>query len=99
MFPEDAVTMPAALHATHQAAPELDTTTEYLAFRLGTQEYGVDIMKVQEIRNYEAPVRMSGATASTPGLLSLRGEIITEPAWRNHHRIGPASPLRPALHD
>lgn len=78
MYLQDAVTMPAQLFAAqHQAAPEFDTTTEYLAFRLGTQEYGVDIMKVQEIRNYENPVRMAGATASTPGLLSLRGEIIT----------------------
>jgi len=28
---------------------------EYLTFRLSQEEYGIDILKVQEIRGYEAP--------------------------------------------
>ncbi|WP_313084651.1 chemotaxis protein CheW, partial [Pulveribacter sp.] len=28
---------------------------EYLTFRLGQEEYGIDILKVQEIRGYETP--------------------------------------------
>lgn len=32
---------------------------EYLTFRLGREEYGIDILKVQEIRGYEAPTRIA----------------------------------------
>jgi purine-binding chemotaxis protein CheW len=34
---------------------------EYLTFRLGSEEYGIDILKVQEIRSYEAPTRIANA--------------------------------------
>ena len=33
---------------------------EFLAFKLGDEEYGIDILKVQEIRGYEQPTRMAG---------------------------------------
>ena len=34
---------------------------EYLTFRLGQEEYGIDILKVQEIRGYEKPTRIANA--------------------------------------
>ncbi len=49
---------------------------EYLTFRLGEEEYGVDIQKVQEIRSYEAPTRIPHAPAHIKGVVNLRGVIV-----------------------
>jgi purine-binding chemotaxis protein CheW len=49
---------------------------ECLTFRLGVEEYGVDILKVQEIRGYENPTRIANAPAFIKGVLNLRGVIV-----------------------
>ncbi len=49
---------------------------EYLSFRLGSEEYGISILCVQEIRCYEVPTRIAGASAFISGVLNLRGEIV-----------------------
>ena len=49
---------------------------EYLTFRLGAEEYGVDIQKVQEIRSYEAPTRIPHAPPHIKGVVNLRGVIV-----------------------
>lgn len=49
---------------------------EYLSFRLGAEEYGINILKVQEIRGYEASTRMVNAPAYVLGVLNLRGVIV-----------------------
>ncbi|HEX8603723.1 MAG TPA: chemotaxis protein CheW [Pseudoduganella sp.] len=49
---------------------------EYLAFTLGKEEYGIDIQKVSEIRNYEAPTRIASAPEFVKGVLNLRGIIV-----------------------
>ena len=49
---------------------------EFLSFRLGGEEYGIDILKVQEIRGYEPPTRIANAPASILGVLNLRGVIV-----------------------
>jgi len=49
---------------------------EFLTFRLGGEEYGVDILKVQEIRSYEAPTRIANAPAFLKGVVNLRGVIV-----------------------
>ena len=49
---------------------------EYLTYRLGDEEYGVDIQKVQEIRSYEAPTRVPGSPAYVKGVVNLRGVIV-----------------------
>jgi purine-binding chemotaxis protein CheW len=49
---------------------------EYLTFRLGSEEYGIDILKVQEIRGYEQPTRIAGAPAFIKGVVNLRGVIV-----------------------
>ena len=46
---------------TAAAAP----AAEYLTFRLGDEEYGIDILKVQEIRSYEQPTRMAQNVSGT----------------------------------
>lgn len=49
---------------------------EYLTFKLGAEEYGIDILKVQEIRGYEAPTRIAHAPAFLKGVVNLRGTIV-----------------------
>ena len=49
---------------------------EYLTFRLDQEEYGIDILKVQEIRGYEPPTRIAHAPEFIKGVVNLRGTII-----------------------
>ncbi len=49
---------------------------EFLTFRLGTEEYGIDILKVQEIRSYEPPTKIANAPAYLKGVVNLRGVIV-----------------------
>lgn len=51
-------------------------TREYLTFRLDQEEYGIDILKVQEIRGYEPPTRVANAPAFIKGVVNLRGTIV-----------------------
>ncbi|MBN8486280.1 MAG: chemotaxis protein CheW [Burkholderiales bacterium] len=49
---------------------------EYLSFKLGHEEYGIDILKVQEIRGYEQPTRIANAPHFIKGVVNLRGVIV-----------------------
>ena len=52
------------------------TNREYLTFRLDREEYGIDILKVQEIRGYESPTRIANAPSFIKGVINLRGTIV-----------------------
>jgi purine-binding chemotaxis protein CheW len=49
---------------------------EYLSFRLGGEEYGIDILRVQEIRSYEQPTRIANSPNFLKGVVNLRGVIV-----------------------
>jgi purine-binding chemotaxis protein CheW len=49
---------------------------EFLTFRLGGEEYGIDILKVQEIRSYEPPTRIANSASFFKGVVNLRGVIV-----------------------
>ena len=49
---------------------------EFLAFKLADEEYGIDILRVQEIRSYEMPTRMANAPEFIKGVVNLRGVIV-----------------------
>ena len=49
---------------------------EFLAFTLGKEEYGIDILKVQEIRGYESVTRIANAPEFLKGVVNLRGTIV-----------------------
>ena len=49
---------------------------EFLAFKLGKEEYGIDILRVQEIRSYEEPTHIANAPAFMKGVVNLRGVIV-----------------------
>ena len=49
---------------------------ELLTFTLGTESYGLDILKVQEIRGYEPPTRIANTPDFIKGVINLRGHIV-----------------------
>lgn len=49
---------------------------EYLTFILGSEEYGVEILKVQEIRSYEAVTKIANTPDFIKGVINLRGSIV-----------------------
>jgi purine-binding chemotaxis protein CheW len=65
-------------HVANAAALASATTTlrEFLAFKLGDEEYGIDILRVQEIRSYESPTRIANAPSFIKGVVNLRGVIV-----------------------
>ena len=52
------------------------TGGEYLSFTLGNEHYGVDILKVQEIRGYDAVTRVPDAPDYIKGVINLRGAVL-----------------------
>ena len=65
-----------AQHEAARSARMAAAKGEYLTFRLGAEEYGIDILKVQEIRSYEQPTRIANAPAFVKGVVNLRGVIV-----------------------
>ncbi|MDP2323263.1 MAG: chemotaxis protein CheW [Gammaproteobacteria bacterium] len=49
---------------------------EFLTFTLGEEEYGVEILKVQEIRSYETVTTIANSPAFIKGVVNLRGVIV-----------------------
>ncbi|HMS78198.1 MAG TPA: chemotaxis protein CheW [Burkholderiaceae bacterium] len=63
---------------------------EYLTFRLGEEEYGIDILKVQEIRGYEQPTRIANSPSFIKGVVNLRGVIVPIVDLRLKFNLGSA---------
>lgn len=49
---------------------------ELLTFTLGSEEYGIDILKVQEIRGYDAVTTIANTPDFIKGVINLRGIIV-----------------------
>lgn len=49
---------------------------EFLVFTLGDEEYGIDILKVQEIRGYDQVTRIANTPSFIKGVTNLRGVIV-----------------------
>ncbi|MCS2150159.1 MULTISPECIES: chemotaxis protein CheW [Scandinavium] len=49
---------------------------EFLVFTLGNEEYGIDILKVQEIRGYDQVTRIANTPSFIKGVTNLRGVIV-----------------------
>jgi purine-binding chemotaxis protein CheW len=61
--------------AQPKAAGE-ESGREFLTFRLGAEEYGIEILKVQEIRGWEVPTAIAGTPEFIKGVINLRGTIV-----------------------
>lgn len=53
-----------------------ETTKQYLTFFLDGEEYGVDILGVQEIRGWEKTTILPNSPSYIKGVINLRGTIV-----------------------
>ncbi|MBT3068840.1 chemotaxis protein CheW [Rhodoferax sp. U11-2br] len=72
------------------SSPDLDIS-EFLAFKLGEEEYGMDILRVQEIRSFERPTRMANAPEHILGVVNLRGVIVPIVDMRIKFQLNPVN--------
>ncbi len=81
---------------THAVGSELPNSilnsanSEFLTFRLGKEEYGIDILKVQEIRGYDAITHIANAPEFIKGVVNLRGVIVPIVDMRIKFNLGEA---------
>ena len=73
----------------HGAATR-EVVREVLVFVLDDEEYGIDILKVQEIRGYDGVTPGPGVPAHVKGIMNLRGVIV--PVVDLRIRFGRAQP-------
>jgi purine-binding chemotaxis protein CheW len=72
---------------TRSDEPDPDEN-EFLTFTLGAEEYGIDILKVQEIRGYDAITHIANMPAFIKGVVNLRGTIVPIIDLRIKFRLG-----------
>lgn len=69
------------------AGRESGETKEFLSFKLGEDEYGIDILSVQEIRPYEKPTPVPDSAGFIRGVINLRGAIVPIVDLRSRFRM------------
>lgn len=50
--------------------------SQYLTFTLGEEEYGIEILKVQEIKGYSAFTPIPNSPPHIKGVMNLRGTVV-----------------------
>ena len=73
------------------ASAASDGAAQYLTFTLGKEEYAVDILKVQEIRGYDAVTAIANAPQFIKGVINLRGVIVPIVDMRIKFNVGEAT--------
>ncbi|SEQ94664.1 purine-binding chemotaxis protein CheW [Nitrosomonas sp. Nm51] len=68
--------------------PPAVNASEFLTFRLGNEEYGIDILKVQEIRGYDAITQIANSPEFIKGVVNLRGVIVPIIDMRIKFKLG-----------
>jgi purine-binding chemotaxis protein CheW len=63
---------------------------EYLTYTLGSEEYAIDILRVQEIRGYDRPTTIANAPSFLKGVINLRGTIVPIVDMRIKFNVGTA---------
>ncbi len=49
---------------------------QYLTFELAGQDYGIEILQVQEIKGWERPTRLPHSPLYVQGVINLRGAVV-----------------------
>ena len=80
------------MEAMNQASTAINEdellASEYLTFTLGSEEYAIDILKVQEIRGYEQPTLIANSPPFIKGVINLRGIIVPIVDLRIKFKLG-----------
>jgi purine-binding chemotaxis protein CheW len=71
-----------------QRNQESEASWEFLAFTLGDEVYGIDILMVQEIRGYETVTKIANTPHFIKGVINLRGVIVPVVDIRIKFRLG-----------
>ena len=74
--------------ATLPAGVTGSEANEFLTFTLGKEEYGVEILKVLEIRSYDAVTKIANATGFLKGVINLRGTVVPMVDMRIKFNLG-----------
>ena len=77
--------MNTAEHVENKTPSEV---AQFLSFTLGQEEYGVDILRVQEIRSWEPVSRIPNVPAYEKGVVNLRGAIVPIIDLRERFQLG-----------
>jgi purine-binding chemotaxis protein CheW len=80
----------AAAQGSEMAGIRAPTDRELLTFTLGKEEYGIDILKVQEIRGYDAVTTIPNGPPFIKGVINLRGVIVPIVDMRIKFNLGAA---------
>lgn len=60
----------------NQQLTKISAENQFLTFKVADEEYGVDVLKVQEIIRYREPTKMPNAPDIVKGVINFRGEVI-----------------------
>jgi purine-binding chemotaxis protein CheW len=74
-----------------QAVQQQGVGRELLTFTLGSEEYAIDILKVQEIRGYDTVTAIVNAPEFIKGVINLRGAIVPIVDLRIKFKLGTAT--------
>lgn len=72
----DVVNSTSSTTTNNAASKNASAAGEYLTFLLGSEEYGLEILKVQEIRGYDAVTQIANTPDFIKGVVNLRGKIV-----------------------
>lgn len=64
------------VNAANTGSMNKSAAGEYLTFVLGAEEYGLEILKVQEIRGYDTVTQIANTPDFIKGVVNLRGKIV-----------------------
>jgi purine-binding chemotaxis protein CheW len=76
------------MHDNQKSGGTTIAGTEFLAFTLGDEDYGIGILKVQEIRGYEAVTKIANTPDFIKGVINLRGVIVPVVDMRIKFHLG-----------
>ncbi len=60
----------------HQKIEEISSALQIVCFKIGNEEYGIDILQVQEILKIPKITKLPKAKAHLLGVIDLRGKVI-----------------------
>jgi purine-binding chemotaxis protein CheW len=73
-----------------QKSAESGSVEQYLTFQLVGQRYGVEILRVQEIKGWEKPTRLPHSPEYIQGVINLRGAVVPILDLRRRFGLGEA---------
>ncbi len=75
----------------HQPVMASKKVDQFLTFVLGSETYGIDILRVQEIRGWEKTTNLPGVPDYVKGVINIRGAVVPIVDLRERFHIGNAT--------